>query len=70
MFQKLIACLDNYNEASDIKELIIALQDMGFYHCFIEHQYEMISRVYNAFSLHKSFPDEICACIPLTTVKM
>ncbi len=30
----------------------------------------MISRVYNAFSLHKSFPDEICACIPLTTVKM
>ncbi len=70
LFQKLISCLDNYNQATDIKELIIALQDMWFYHCFIEHQYEMISRVYNAFSLHKSFPDEICACIPLTTVKM
>lgn len=70
MFQKLISCLNNFNEASDIKELIITLQDMWFYHCFIEHQYEMISRVYNAFSLHKSFPDEICACIPLTTVKL
>lgn len=70
MFQKLTSCLNNYNEEVDIKELIIALQDMWFYHCFIEHQYEMISRVYNAFSLHKSFPDEICACIPLTTVKL
>ncbi len=70
LFQKLITCLEHHNEEYFIWELTKVLQDMGTYHCLLEREYEMISRVYHAFAEQKTFPDEICACVPLTTVKL
>ena len=64
-----IASLTEHRGQESLQELLLVLKDMGFYHCLIEHQHEMITLLTSVFSAQKSFPEEFCAFLPMTTVK-
>lgn len=69
LFYAAVQSLENGSEQTHLNEMIALLKDMGFYHCFVERQYDMISLLQSMFLEQRSFPEEMCAFLPMTTVK-
>lgn len=69
LFHACRTALSSGDKDVPVGEIISILKDMGFYHCFVEHHYEMISLLTTVFSAQKSYSEEVCAFLPMTTVK-
>jgi len=69
LFHAAVRSLDNDAEHAPLHEMIAILKDMWFYHCLVERQYEMITLLHSMFFSEKTFPEEKCAFLPMTTVK-
>lgn len=69
LFHACIHALQGEKTNESVKEIIMILKDMSYYHWSIEHEYEMISLLTTVFFIQKTFPEEICAFLPMTTVK-
>lgn len=66
------ACMhlsSHHDETIALQDFLMILKDMGFYHCFVERHYEMIALLTAVFSSQKTFPEEVCAFLPMTMVK-